>query len=129
MPSNTPHGRLWRVLALYAAAFLLLVLYVTRTTGGGWGFPCPLLLLTGLQCPLCGMTRAAASLLRLDFAAAFAYHALWPLAVAYFLWIAIADAVFYVRYGEARALPNPKWLHAVVLALVVIYGVVRNLPR
>ena len=128
MPSNTPHGRLWRVLALYAAAALLLVLYVTRTTGGGRGFPCPLLLLTGLQCPLCGMTRAAASLLRLDFAAAFSYHALWPLAVAYFLWIAIADGVFYVRRGEAQALPAPRWLHAVVLALVVVYGVVRNLP-
>jgi hypothetical protein len=74
------------------------------------------------------MTRAAASLLRLDFAAAFSYHALWPLAVAYFLWIAIADGVFYVRRGEARVLPDPKWLHGIVLALVVIYGVVRNLP-
>lgn len=35
---------------------------------------CPILRITGLPCPGCGMTRAWLSVLRLDFAAAFSYN-------------------------------------------------------
>lgn len=128
MKNTTPTGRLWRVLALYAALTLTLVLYVTYFSHGGHGLPCPLLLLTGLQCPACGMTRAAAALLRLDFTAAFSYHALWPLYAAYLLWVAVADAVAYVRREVVHVLPSPSWLHTAVLALTIAYGVLRNLP-
>ena len=128
MKNTTPTGRLRRVLALYATLALLLVLYVTYFSHGGHGLPCPLLLLTGLQCPACGMTRAAAALLRLDFTAAFSYHALWPLYVAYLLWVAVADAVAYVRREVVHILPPPRWLHPTVLALTIVYGVLRNLP-
>ena len=40
---------------------------------------CPFKFITGISCPGCGMTRAAASLLQLDFSAAFYYHPLFPL--------------------------------------------------
>lgn len=40
----------------------------------GIGFPCPLLLLTGWQCPLCGGTRLGTSLLHADIGAAFNYN-------------------------------------------------------
>ncbi len=45
------------------------------------GITCPIRFLTGISCPGCGMTRAWLSALRLDFAAAFAYHPLWVLLV------------------------------------------------
>ena len=43
------------------------------------GITCPIKYLTGISCPGCGMSRALLSVLRLDFASAFHYHALWPL--------------------------------------------------
>ena len=51
--------------------------------------PCPILALTGIPCPGCGMTRAYLSLLQGDVAAAFSYNAMFwavPLMAAQYLW-------------------------------------------
>lgn len=47
---------------------------------------CIFRLITGIPCPGCGMTRAWLAALRLDFAAAFAYHPLfWVVPIAFVL--------------------------------------------
>lgn len=38
---------------------------------------CPILKLTGISCPGCGMTRALISALQFNFAKAFYFHPLW----------------------------------------------------
>jgi hypothetical protein len=53
---------------------------------------CPFLLVTGIPCPGCGMTRAILSALRFDFTAAFGYHPLFPLVI-------LCAAVLIVRIG------------------------------
>ena len=45
------------------------------------GITCPILFLTGISCAGCGMSRAWLSLLKLDVAAAIAYHPLFWLPV------------------------------------------------
>ncbi len=119
-------SRLLRALLVLGTAAVLTAVYIFLFDRRGPGLPCPLLLLTGLQCPACGLTRAASALLRGDFAAAFGYHALWPLWAGYMLWVAVADAVVYVRRGVIRVLPGKRWVHWGVLALAVGYGVLRN---
>ena len=42
-------------------------------------YRCPFRLLTGIDCPGCGLTRAFLSAFRLDFRAAFRYHPLFLL--------------------------------------------------
>lgn len=44
--------------------------------------PCPMLTITGVPCPLCGMTRSARSMMRLDLSAALRYQ---PFGVLAFL--------------------------------------------
>ncbi len=45
---------------------------------------CPILLVTGIRCWGCGMTRALLSVLRLDFAKAFSYHMMfWSVPILY----------------------------------------------
>ena len=39
-----------------------------------FGWNCPVKYLTGVPCPGCGLSRALAALLRLDFRAAFRFH-------------------------------------------------------
>ena len=47
---------------------------------------CVFRLMTGIPCPGCGMTRAWLAALRLDFAAAFAYHPLfWIVPIVFML--------------------------------------------
>lgn len=54
------------VFALALAAYSLLI-------------GCPLRQLFGIKCPMCGMTRAVLSLLKLDVPGAFRWHPVWPL--------------------------------------------------
>lgn len=92
----------------------------------GFGIPCPFHLITGLNCPGCGVTRMAVSLLKLDFAAAFNENAglfcLLPFILALF-----ANYVYrYIRYGT-RTLPKPAEICAWVIAgLLLVWGAVRN---
>ena len=54
---------------------------------------CPTYAIFGICCPFCGMTRAHLAALRLDFAAAFAYHPAFFAGVP-FLWLIIHEQLF-----------------------------------
>lgn len=57
----------------------------------GWftvGIKCIFSLVLGIPCPFCGMTRAFASLIQLDFSAALAHHGMvWSLPILYLLFL------------------------------------------
>lgn len=118
--------RLLRVCLVAGITIAALAGYVVLFDTTGWRIPCVLYETTRLKCGGCGLTRAAVSLLRLDFAAAFSYHALWPVFAAYILWVGISAACAYVRRGEIKLLPGKRWMHIAVLVAVVGYGVLRN---
>lgn len=44
-------------------------------------YRCPLYVIAGIPCPLCGMSRAFFSLFAGDIKEAFYYHPLWPIVV------------------------------------------------
>ena len=73
MQNKDPDNIHWDVIvkdiALVAAVYLLLEIF---------GITCPIKWITGISCGGCGMSRAWLSVLRGDFAAAFAFHPLWP---------------------------------------------------
>lgn len=119
-------ARVQRACLIAGITIAALVGYVVLFDATGIGFPCVLYEATGLKCGGCGLTRAAVSLLHLDFAAAFSYHALWPVFAAYILWVGVSFARVYVRRGEIRLLPGKWWMHIIVLAAVIGYGVLRN---
>lgn len=126
MPPDTPIKRLLRIVLIGCGLAVLLIGYGLFYNIAGFGIPCMLHQMTGLECPGCGLTRAIAAVVRLDFSAAFGFNLLWPLYAAYFLWGSIAMAVAYVKRGEVGYLPGKTWMHAVILAVVVGYGLLRN---
>ncbi|MBO0610502.1 DUF2752 domain-containing protein [Myceligenerans salitolerans] len=90
-----------------------------------YGF-CPLLLLTGWACPLCGGLRGTYELAHLDLAGAWAMNPLWVLlAPALVVWW----AVWFAR--RVRGLPGPRlpsWTPWALLGSLVVFGILRNLP-
>lgn len=83
---------------------------------------CPFALVTGVACPGCGLTRAAAALMRGDLVAAWEFHPLILLALA---WAAGAWVVGYLRRrGEMVHLPSriiSRLLNLTALALVATW--------
>lgn len=81
---------------------------------------CVFRLMTGIPCPGCGMTRAWLAALRLDFAAAFAYHPLF--------WVVpIAFVLAFVRDGAAsnKLKRGIDIVIAVLCVLVIAVWIVR----
>ena len=92
----------------------------------GLRIPCVFHVITGLNCPGCGNTRAVMSMLRLDFRGMLHYNLMFPLEMAYLVYLYVASALHYVRTGKATYNPKHKWLDVTLLILLLAWGVVRN---
>jgi hypothetical protein len=88
---------------------------------------CPLHALTGLNCPLCGATRATYALLHGQFDIALHDNALYVLGLPFLLvfWWRWYDAV---RSGQHTKGMMPTTVSWALIVLAVVFGVVRNLP-
>lgn len=105
------------------AAGLLFAFLVAK----GLHIDCPFYLLTGLQCPGCGNTRAALALLRLDLAAMLGYNLLFPLEMAYIVRVCAMTAKTYIEKGKVAYRPRHSWIDAAFLAALLVWWVVRNI--
>jgi|ERR1035437_2224985 hypothetical protein len=92
-------------------------------------FPvCPLYELTGFACPGCGLTRGFHALFHGDMASALHFNALIPIWAVIFAYVSISMLLMAVR---GRGLPMwPTWPRFLwtFMVVLVIFGVVRNLP-
>lgn len=92
----------------------------------GWGIPCPFHLVTGLDCPGCGVSRMCLALMRLDFLEAFSHNpALMILSpiwlVTFLFWLHS-----YIRDGRREQAQWQKWVTIVSIAVLLVFGVLRN---
>jgi len=90
----------------------------------GLALPCPLRTMTGLDCPLCGATRATTQLLRGNVPGALDLNALY---VAVLPALVAAGLVWLAR-GRWPSVTRSRWFPAVAISVSVAYMVVRNLP-
>ncbi|MCH9816055.1 MAG: DUF2752 domain-containing protein [Actinomycetia bacterium] len=107
---------------------------LTNPHEGSWIPACPLLSLTGLDCPLCGGSRAIHELTRGDVAQAIDHNLLVVvgapivlLAVLAWLWRSLVNPV-----TPTQAWLTPRRTNLLVLgfvALLLAFAVIRNLPN
>jgi hypothetical protein len=72
--------------------------------------PCPLRTVTGIPCPMCGMTRGVTALVHGDFA-----HALLMNPASY---LAAALAILLLVQWRSRRIVIPVWIIVTVLAVM-----------
>ena len=106
----------------------LYVWFFNPTTEGF--FPtCPLLTLTGLACPGCGLTRGFHALFHGEFLTALGFNAMLPIYAAVFSYLLASMFLIAVR---GRSLPVIKMFHPLALSgfliVMISFAVLRNLP-
>lgn len=122
----TKGQRIANVLKGLAAIIVLGFLYLAAFLVWGRGIPCWFNLLTGMQCPGCGMTRAIAQLWRGDVHEALEYNALC---------ISVLPVTcFYMLYRAVRYVTGDEGFHVweyglliILLAVTARYGIMRNI--
>lgn len=93
---------------------------------GSYGV-CPSVALLGVYCPACGGLRAVHDLVHLDLAGAIGMNPLLVLSLP----VLLAGWVVWLRWSLGRwpyPVRVPVWTGWVALAVLLGYGVVRNLP-
>lgn len=80
---------------------------------------CPLLIMTGIPCPACGLTRAGVLLLQGEFIAAFDMHA--------FIYVILVFVLYFIynRYIRLRKMPYGTQIMIGILVTMLIYYLYR----
>lgn len=96
---------------------MLILLYLCNPLTSGIFPPCPFHYLTGLHCPGCGSLRAVHKILHGDLAGAMTMNPLLVLSLPLF-----PVAVF------RRSWLYLSWLPLTFLLIILLFGVLRNIP-
>lgn len=120
-----------RIIILFIIFTLLLVgatyLYYNKPEDTVW-LICIIRELTGYYCPGCGSGRASYALLHGHLYQAFRFN---PLLIILLPWLGVYIALCtfqWVLTGEERISRHiPAWIPYAVLAVLIIYGIVRNI--
>jgi len=102
--------------------------YLLLWKGLGISLHCPLRFFTGLYCPGCGVSRMLFALLQFDFPAAFHSNMLLMILLPVLAAEAAITLLRYVRTGSAVLTKRQNVLVWILIVLLVIYGILRNIP-
>lgn len=118
--------RLKRVIGRYGILLGVGLIYYVFVSLTKMGIPCPVRLITGFQCPGCGISRMLMALIRLDFAEAFRYNPVVLLTLPIILFCVIRSDVGYIRTGRnSLDRYQPVWIAELVILLM--FGIIRNI--
>ena len=95
------------------------------------GFPCTTYKLTSLYCPGCGDTRALHALVHGQIIQAFDYNFLFPFVVLALAWYFLVGLTTLLFRRRVMWIPQsfPMWGVITVLAVIVLFTVLRNIPQ
>jgi len=114
-----------KVLIHLAIIFAVGLVYFVFCSLTGFGIPCMLKTITGLNCPSCGVTRMFVHMGHGDLNAAFHDNMF-----LFCTWPVIGGLLIYADYRNTAHKKLPKWLNATLVAFIVLlllWGIVRNL--
>lgn len=106
----------------------VIVLRVFDPATSGIFPPCPFHYLTGLYCPGCGSLRAIHQLLHGNLQAAWAMNPLTVLLLPFVGYGLAAEAFVQIRGRRLTRRILPGFWIQVLCGVIVVFGVVRNLP-
>ena len=89
---------------------------------------CPFRLLTGFDCPACGIQRFAHHLLNGEWGVAIRYNYFIVISLPYFIAVAITTFFKGKRVEAVCQYVQHPYVVLLVLALMILWWIVRNIP-
>jgi hypothetical protein len=115
----------WKAAGVVAAAGSVALVAQLTTPGSIPSLACPFKTVTGLDCPLCGGTRATYALLDGDFFAAIDYN-------VFAVFVVLPALLFFLGWSAITLWKENKWKFPsatwAFIALMGVFWLVRNLP-
>lgn len=118
--------RLKNVLRTISVIIVLAGIYYIAVSVMDRGIPCVFRLVTGLECPGCGMTRALRAAAQGDLAGAFRYNVLSVTLLPVFGLYLAGRTVRYVRTGRGDFHPAEIVFLLVCVGICAVYFLKRN---
>ena len=120
-------NRLKKVVLINIGLILLLFLYYKVYITFNIGIPCIFKLITGLDCPGCGITRCLFSLINFDLKSAFYYNSLVTILLIPFVSYYIYLNYCYVMNKPNKLINKVNKITPILLIITVIFGIIRNI--
>ena len=89
---------------------------------------CPFRLLTGFDCPACGIQRFAHHALNGEWGEAIRYNYFLVISLPYFIAVAITSFFKGTRVESSRRYVQHPYVVLSVLALMILWWIARNIP-
>ena len=118
--------RLYSVASKTGLVLCVGIAYAIFVRFTGWGIPCLFSMVTGIQCPGCGISRMFLALLELDIAAAAKYNLLVLCFLPFGLVLFVYKSWQYVKRGETEMCMAEKIFYCIALVLCIAFSVLRN---
>ncbi len=93
----------------------------------GVKIPCPFNLLTGLDCPGCGNTRAVIAILNFNFTEAFSLNPLFFWEIFYIAWVYCATSFNYIKTGIFSYGKKLRVIDIITFIVILGWWILRNL--
>ena len=118
----------WLILLLLIAVGGIVVYALFDPTRHAWMPQCPFRLLTGWNCPACGLQRALHALLHGRFQEAFSYNYFFIVSIPFLIALLIAEVLKQRHRGQdfIRAVEHP-FIARTYIVFFIVWGIVRNL--
>lgn len=119
----------WLLLLIWAGlAVAGILLFCVNPMGSRVFPPCPTWAVLGVYCPGCGSLRALHQLLHGHLPAALRLNPLMVLSIPFLAWSLLRYTVSELTGRPLRTVFLPKGWILALFGLIVLYGVVRNIP-
>lgn len=117
-----------RLFIVATALVILLAYYLIDPSGYDWMPKCPMLMMTGFECPACGVQRALHAALHLRFAEALGYNLFFVISIPYLLLAIYACNLKGPGSGWLRTFLFSRTAVLCYVALWFAWWIIRNLP-
>lgn len=89
--------------------------------------PCVFKVITGFDCPACGITRMFVSIAKMDFKTAFSYNSVIFVTLPLIIGCLAFERITYIINGQVSQNRVCKFLLWSEILVLIIYGVIRNI--